>query len=127
MDKDKRKAQNKEWELILTQKEIAFIQTIKAELLNSKSKTEKEDNKNLKKADENQNNKNIEKISLNVSPIIDNNEIEKKEEEKKGEIKRFEKKEVKRVSYLNKKPNKFNFIFRKNINDFLQILFWYLK
>ena len=59
LDKDKRKAQNKEWELILTQKEIAFIQTIKAELLNSKSKTEKEDNKNLKKADENQNNKNI--------------------------------------------------------------------
>ena len=53
--------------------------------------------------------KNIEKISLNVSPIIDNNEIEKKEEEKKGEIKRFEKKEVKRVSYLNKKPNKYQY------------------
>ena len=58
LDKDKRKSENKEWDCIVSLNEIELIKKIRADLNNTKGKSEKEENKNQKKADENQNNKN---------------------------------------------------------------------
>ena len=57
-EKDQRKKENKEWDCLVSEDEIDLIRLIRAELGNTKGKSEKDENKNQKKADENQNNKN---------------------------------------------------------------------
>ena len=57
-EKDKRKAENKEWDCLINENEAELIRKIRSELNNTKSKIEKDESKNQKKTDENQNNKN---------------------------------------------------------------------
>ena len=56
-EKEKRKDENKEWDIIINQNEYELMKKIKKEFDSNKSKNDKDENKGQKKADENQNNK----------------------------------------------------------------------